>query len=137
MLARIVQSLTAALIFGSAVFACSTAVGTVDDTPTRVNSALGIFVLGILVLTTHIFLFVFRKIKEKHANGWVFGITVGLSLPIIPAVFFLMVMFAGTACGFGTIELAAGFLIFESFGLIAQLLSRKFLRDHKGISLRD
>lgn len=118
--------ITAVTLLSAAVFACSPVVGTVDTTSERVDTAFRIFVTGIFLLVAHAAVFIYRTIKKKRKNKWVFWVTLVLSLLIIPIVFFLILLSAGMSCGFGAIERAMFLLTFEFICLVIQMVSWRF-----------
>lgn len=119
----------------TAVFACSLVAGAVDDTSERVNTALWIFGFGILLLITQSAFFVYRAWTNKQKSHPVFWATLALSLLVIPIVFLLIAMSAGTACGFGAAKAAAFLPTFELLGLVAQLVAALFERKPVNLSL--
>ena len=115
------------------VLACSLAAGAVDDTPERVNTALLIFGIGLLLLVIHAPVFVYRSLKKQRKSGWVFWISMVLSLFMIPIVFFMVAVSAGASCGFGASDGPTFLVIFELVGLGAQLAAWR-LSTQPGVS---
>ena len=113
------------------VLACTVDAGAIDTT--SVDTAFWIFVIGVSVLVAHTTLFVYRSSKKKRKSSWIFWSTLGLSVLIIPVVFFLIAISAGTACGIGASNPPTFLLIFELTAFAAQMLSWKF-SDQPGSS---
>jgi hypothetical protein len=113
-------------MFMITVLACSLVAGAVDDTSERVDTALWIFGMGLLVLVIHATVFTYRSLKKQRKSGWAFWSVLVLSVFIIPIVFFMVAMSAGMSCGFGASNGPTFLLIFEFVGLAIQLASWRF-----------
>lgn len=109
--------------------ACSIVAGAVDDTPDRVNTALWIFGIGLLLLAAHTAIFIYRSVKKNRKSKWVFWSTLILSVIIIPIVYLMVAISAGMSCGFGSSNGPTFLLIFELVGLAAQMLLWRFLKQ--------
>ncbi len=114
------------LVINKAVFACSLLVGVPDPTSELMYRAYLIFYIGILIFGLHIAIFLYRAIKNKRKNNWIFGTVLILSILGIPIVRILMFFSAGMACGHGAAEYASVLVIFELIGIIAQVESGRF-----------
>lgn len=108
--------------------ACSLVAGAVDDTPDRVNPALWIFGIGLLLLVAHTAIFIYRSVKKKRKSKWVFWSILILSVIIIPIVFLMVAISAGMSCGFGASNGPTFLLIFEIVGLASQMLFWRFIK---------
>ena len=106
--------------------ACSLAAGGVDTTSERVDTALWIFAIGLLLVGIHVAVFAYRYFKNQRKSGWIFWSVLVLSIFIIPIVFFMLVVSAGASCGFGASIGPTFLLIFELLGIAMQLASWRF-----------
>ena len=107
------------LLFSGAVFACSLVAGAENPTPATMAKAMGFLVASVFLLAGHTAIFFYRRLKSK----WVFGLTAGISVLVIPFSSFMMMVSAGTACGEGSIEIALYNLFFQLGALFIHLIS--------------
>ena len=112
------------------VLACSLVAGAVDDTSDRVNLGEWLFLIGLLVLVVHTAVFIYRSVKKKRKNKWVFWSVLALSFFIVPIAFLMLAISAGMSCGFGASNGPIFLLIFELIGLAAQFVPWRFSKQH-------
>ena len=110
------------------VLACSLVAGAVDTTSERVEPAVRIFEIGLLVLAIHAGLFIYRSYRKKQKSKWVFWTVVGLSVLIIPVTAFMLGFSAGASCGYGASNGPIFLLVFELVGIAAQIIAWRIVK---------